>query len=94
MNKILYFLFLLSSPKTIIKLPTKFFVDIKFNDPSKINNTAHVDFKDKSSKNVGFNKVNSMPAVGEHLTAKYYVDNAISHSVDESSMLRLHPDER
>ena len=33
-----------------------------------------------------------MPAVGEHLTAKYYVDKAISDSIDESSLLRLDPD--
>ena len=35
-----------------------------------------------------------MPAVGEHLTAKYYVDNAISNSVDESSLLRLDANEK
>ena len=35
-----------------------------------------------------------MPAVGEHLTAKYYVDNAITNSVDESSLLRLDANEK
>ena len=35
-----------------------------------------------------------MPAVGEQLTAKYYVDNAIFYSVDESSLLILGPDEK
>ena len=35
-----------------------------------------------------------MPAVGEHLTAKDYVDHAISYSVDESSLLELHPNEK
>ena len=35
-----------------------------------------------------------MLAVGEHLTAKYYVDNAIFYSVDESTLLRLDPDEK
>ena len=35
-----------------------------------------------------------MPAVGEHLTAKYYVDNAISKAIDESSLLRLDTDEK
>ena len=34
-----------------------------------------------------------MPAVGEHLTAKYYVDHAMYHSVSESSLLRLDPDD-
>ena len=81
-------------PKTIIKLPTKIYVDKKFNDPSIIKNTAHVDFNDKNVDNVRFLKVNSMPAVGEHLTAKYYVDNAIFHSVQEPSLLRLDPDEK
>ena len=35
-----------------------------------------------------------MPAVGEHLTAKYYVDKAISDRVNEQSLLRLHRDEK
>ena len=32
--------------------------------------------------------------IDSHLTAKLFVDNAISDSVDESSMLRLDPDEK
>ena len=32
-----------------------------------------VDFSDKNIENVQFVKINSIPAVGEHLTAKYYV---------------------
>ena len=35
-----------------------------------------------------------MPAVGEHLTAKYYVDDALFYSVDELSLLRLVPNEK
>ena len=73
---------------------SKQYVDNKFNDPSIIKNTAHVDFNDKNLDNVRFVKVNSMPAVGEHLTAKYYVDNAISKAIDESSLLRLDNDEK
>ena len=73
---------------------SKHYVDNKFNDPSIIKNTAHVDFNDKNLDNVRFVKVNSMPAVGEHLTAKYYVDNAISKAIDESSLLRLYTDEK
>ena len=69
-------------------------VNKKFNDPSIIKNTAHVDFNAKNLDNVRFVKVNRMPAVGEHLTAKYYVDNAIFYTVDESSLLRLDPDEK
>ena len=34
-----------------------------------------------------------MPAIGEHLTAKCYFNNAISDSVDESSLKRLDLDE-
>ena len=50
-------------PKTILELPTKNYVDKKFNDPSKTKNTAHVDFNDKNLDNARFVKVNSMPAV-------------------------------
>ena len=63
------------------------------NDSSIIRNTAQVDFNEKKLDKVRFGKVNSMPAVGENFTAKYYVDNAIFHSVRESSLLRLDPNE-
>ena len=75
----------LTSPKTIIEVPTKNYVDKKFDDPSILKNTTHVDFNDKSLDNVRFIKVNSFPANREHLTTKIFVDNAISHSIDESS---------
>ena len=84
----------LPDPISIGEPVSKQYVDNKFNDPSIIKNTAHVDFNDKNLDNVRFVKVNSMPAVGEHLTAKYYVDNAISKAIDESSLLRLDPDEK
>ena len=35
-----------------------------------------------------------MPAVGEHLTAKYYVDHAIFHNVHETSLLIFDTDEQ
>ena len=63
--------------KATIEIPKKSNVDEKFNDPSEIKNTAHVDFHDKTLKNVRFVKVNSMPAVREHLTPKHYVNQAI-----------------
>ena len=66
----------------------------KFNDPSIIKNTTHDDFNDKYLDNVRIIKVNSFPAILEHLAAKIYVDQAISYSVDESSLLRLDPDEK
>ena len=34
-----------------------------------------------------------MPAVGEHLATKYYVEEAISTSVNESPLLRLNHNE-
>ena len=34
-----------------------------------------------------------MPAVREHLTSKYYVDQAIFYCLDDVSLLRLDPDE-
>ena len=82
----------LPDPTNLQDACSKNYVDIKFNDPSIIKNTAHVDFNDKNLDNVRFVKVNSMPAVGEHLTAKYYVDNEISIAVDESSFVRNNKD--
>ena len=84
----------LPDPISIREPAPKHYVDKLFNDPSIIKNTAHVDFNDKNLDNVRFVKVNSMPAVGEHLTAKYYVDNAISNSINESSLLRLDANEK
>ena len=84
----------LPDPLSIREAASKNYVDNLFNDPSIIKNTTHVDFNDKNLDNVRFVKVNSMPAVGEHLTAKYYVDNAISNSIDEVSLLRLDPNEK
>ena len=43
---------------------------------------------------VRFVKVNSFLTIEEHLTPKIYVDQAFSNSIDESSMLRLDPDEK
>ena len=37
---------------------------------------------------VRFIEVHSVPAVGEHLTAEYYVDQVISDSVEDSSISR------
>ena len=84
----------ITSPKTILEIPTKIYVDNNFNDPSIIKNTDHVDFNDKILDNVHSIKVNSYPTLEEHLTPKIYVDNAISYIVDEASLLRLDPDEK
>ena len=80
----------LTSSKTILEIPTKNYVDNKFNDSSIIKNTDNVDFNDKILDNVHSIKINSFPTLEEHLTPKIYVDNAIS----ESSLLRLHHDEK
>ena len=37
-----------TSPKTLLEIPTKIYIDNKFNDPSVIRNKAHVDFNDKN----------------------------------------------
>ena len=78
---------------SIWKAASKNYVDNLFNDPSIIKNTAHIDFKDKNLNNVRFVEVNTLPAIGDYLTPKFYVDQAISYSVDESSLLRLDADE-
>ena len=75
-------------------MPTKKYVDIKFNDLSIIKNTDHVDFNDQNLDNVEWNKVNSFPTIPKHLTAKTYVDIAIFDGVNEHLLLRLHPDEK
>ena len=83
----------LTSPKIILEIPTKNYVDNKYNDPSIIKNTYHVDFN-KDFYIVQSIKVNSFPTLEQDLTPKIYVDNAISYSVDEASLLRLDPDEK
>ena len=83
--------------KTQIELPTKSyvksFVDSRWNYPSIIKNTAHVDFNDKNLDSVRSIKVNSLPGVREHLTPKFYVDEAFSYWLDDLSLLRLDPNE-
>ena len=72
----------------------KSFVDSRWKDPSITRNTAHVDFNDKNLGNVRFVKVNSLPAVLDHLTPKNFVDEANSHWLDELSLLDLDPDQK
>ena len=56
-------------------------------DPSIITNREHNDFNDKSLHIARFVIVNSMPAIGEPLTANYCVDNVISDSVNEPTLV-------
>ena len=81
----------LTSPKTILQIPTKNYVDHKFNDSSIIKNTDHVDFNDKILDKVHSIKVNSYPTLDEQLTPKFYADNFVYDRVDEASLLRLDP---
>ena len=77
-----------TSPRTSLEIPIKEYVDHKFNDRSIIKNTDHRDFNDKNLDNVGWVKVNKMPASAGHLTPKIYVDNAIQDI--KSAIVNLH----
>ena len=68
----------LTSPKTIIELPTKNYVDSKFNDPSIMKNTDHVDFDDKYLDNIRWIRVNELPVAPNDVVPKLYVNNALS----------------
>ena len=81
----------LTTPKTILEIPTKNYVDNKFNDSSIIKNVDNVDFNDKDIDNVGWIKVNKWPRDGEHLTPKLYIDNLVFDNVREESLLRVDP---
>ena len=83
----------LTSPKTILEIPTKNYVDDKFIDSSMIKNKDHVDVNDKVLDNVHSIKVKSYPTLDEQLTPKFYVDNFVLDRVDEASLLRLDPKE-
>ena len=91
--KIIILLKNLPDPISISEVGSKNYVDGKLKDPGIIKNTAQVGFNDETFDDVHFVGVNFMPAVSEHLTAKYYVDEAISNSVDEQKLLRLDPNE-
>ena len=69
---------------------SKNYVDNKFNDPVIIKNSAYRDLNYRKITNARFVQVNQLPQIDSHLTAKLYVDNTI----DESSLLRLDPDEK
>ena len=77
----------LHCPVEITDAVCKAYVDRGLKDPSIIRNTARVDFNNKNFDIVRSVKVNSLPAVPEYLTPNFYVYEAISHGVDESSLL-------
>ena len=72
----------------------KSYVDDLFNDPSILKNTVHIDLNDRNITNARFVKVNQLPQIDSHLTAKLYVDNSMSDAIDEPSLLRLDPAEK
>ena len=82
----------LPDPISIGDACTKKYVINLFNDPSIIKNTAHVDFNDKNLDNVNSIKVSSFLILEEQLTPKMYVNQ--SEGVDDSSLLRLDPNEK
>ena len=84
----------LPDPISIGEPVSKSYVDNKFNDPSIIKNTAHIDLNDRNITNARFIQVNQLCQIDSHLTPKLYVDNAISGGIDESSLLRLDHDEK
>ena len=84
----------LPDPLSIREACSKNYVDNLFNDLSIIKNTSHIDLNDRNITNARFIQVNQLPQIDSHLCAKLYVDNAISKSVDESSLLRLDPNKK
>ena len=55
----------LKDPISIRDACSRKYVDNKFNDPSIIKNTDHVDFNDINVDNIRFVKVNSIPNLKE-----------------------------
>ena len=81
-------------PISITEACSKKYVDNLFKDSSIVKNNAHIDLNDRNVTNARFIQVNQLPQIDSHLTAKLYVDNALSDSIDESSLLRLDTDEK
>ena len=80
---------------TIQEAVSKNYVDNKFIDPSILKNSEHIYLKDRNNTNARFIRVNQLLQIIDFpLTVKLYVDNAISDATDESSLLRLDPDEK
>ena len=78
----------LPDPISIREAASKNYVDTKFNDPSIIKNSTHIDLNDRNITNARFIQVNQLPQINSHLTAKLYVDTEI----DQSSLVRNNQD--
>ena len=75
-------------PILVQEAASKNYVDNKFNDPSILKNTEHIDLNDRDITNVRFLQMNQWPQIDSHLTPKLYVDTEI----DESSLVRNNQD--
>ena len=87
----------LPDPFSITKAASKNYVCNKFNDPSIIkSHMPHpdIDLNYKYIINIGSIEVNKRPEWGDQVTSKFYVDNLVRNSVDESTLMRLDPDEK
>ena len=73
-------------PINITEACSEKYVANLFKDPSILKNSAHIDLNDRNITNCRFLSVNQLPQIDSHLTAKLYVDNAISDAIDESSL--------
>ena len=79
---------ILPDPVSIREPASNNYVDIKFDDPSLIKNSEHIDLNDKNITNARFIYVNQLPQIDSHSTAKLSVDNAI----DQPSLVRNNQD--
>ena len=78
----------LPDPILVQEAASKNYVDNKFNDPSILKNTEHIDLNDRNITNVRFLQVNQWPQIDSHLKPKLYVDTEI----DQSSLVRNNQD--
>ena len=71
-----------------MEIPTKNYVDKKFNNLIIIKNTELIDLNDRNITNARFIQVNQWPHIDSHLTGKLYVDTEI----DQPSLVRNNKD--
>ena len=64
--------------------PSKVYVDKNYNDAIIIKNNTHFDFNYKNFDSIRYLRVNSLPAVSQHVTPEQYVDD----DIDEKLLVR------
>ena len=79
---------ILPDPISIREAASKNYVGTLFNDSSILKNSVHIDLNDRSITNARFIRVNQLPQIDSHLTAKLYVEN----SRNEHSLVRNNQD--